>query len=233
MNHKMSPSPALLHLGCGLIAPPEWVNVDGSWNAWLAQHRALRGLLSALRLVKKSQNDVPWPTNVKIADLRRHLPFADNTFDAAYASHLLEHLYREAAVGFLRELIRVVKPGGLIRMLVPDLGAMVREYAGQAKLEDGEHEDDPARRLCGRLLMRAVSPPRGGLLHAIYHVKTDFHSHKSMYDGSSLMKLMTEAGLRDCREMGFRDSEIPFIDKVEMPGRFLNGAGVAAEGRKD
>ena len=32
----------LLHLGCGLTAPAEWLNVDGSWNAWLAQRPLLK-----------------------------------------------------------------------------------------------------------------------------------------------------------------------------------------------
>ncbi len=224
--------PRLLHLGCGLTAPDEWLNVDGSWNAWLAQRPRLKRTLTRMRLVPKSQMDIPWPTNVTIADVRRKLPFPEGVFDAAYASHLLEHLYRDAAIRFLVEVQRVVRSGGLVRLLVPDLAAIVREYRGEATMEGGLHQDDSARRLCERLLMRAESSPHRGLFRSIYAAKTDFHSHKWMYDGASLARLMTEAGLHDCQIMSYRESKIPHIDVVEMPGRFLNGAGVAVEGRR-
>jgi len=51
-----------------------------------------------------------------------------------------------------------------------------------------------------------------------------------MYDGPSLVNLMTEAGFTDCRERGFLETDIPHLDKVEMRGRYDDG--VAVEGRK-
>jgi hypothetical protein len=53
-----------------------------------------------------------------------------------------------------------------------------------------------------------------------------------MYDVNSLIRLMTEAGFVEPRERGFRETEIPHIDKVEMPHRVLNGVGVVIEARK-
>src|SRR5687767_5813097 len=103
-------SPRLLHLGCGLTAPPEWVNVDGSWNAWFAKRPRVRRALGLLRLVPRKQAEVPWPTNVKRVDLRGRLPFPDASFDAVYSSHTLEHLYRDEAIALLRESHRVLKP---------------------------------------------------------------------------------------------------------------------------
>src|SRR5438874_376345 len=77
----------LLHLGCGLTAPAEWVNVDGSFNAWLAQHPLLRKIVGVLHLVPRSQLQIEWPRNLTIADLRKRLPFPDNSFDAVFSSH--------------------------------------------------------------------------------------------------------------------------------------------------
>jgi len=42
----------------------------------------------------------------------RHLPYNDNAFDVAMAGHLLEHL--PDPVTALREMVRVVRPGGLV-----------------------------------------------------------------------------------------------------------------------
>jgi hypothetical protein len=98
--------------------------------------------------------------------------------------------------------------------------------------EEGFSADDPARRMCQRLLLRDESPPRRGLLYSIYSSATDFHPHKWMYDQASMVKLMSEAGFVRCEPKAYRESRIPLIDDVEMSGRVLNGAGVAAEGFK-
>lgn len=61
-------------------------------------------------------------------DLRRGLPFADESFDAVYGSHVLEHLDPAAGARLLRECHRVLKPAGIARIVVPDLEAIARLY---------------------------------------------------------------------------------------------------------
>ena len=174
-----------------------------------------------------------WPKNVRRADLRKTLPFVSGSFDAVYSSHVLEHMYRVEALGVLKEAWRILRPGGTCRMLVPDLKAIVQEYLGERTLPgDSGAADDRARQMCRRLLMRREESPRRGLIYGAYTALTDFHEHKWMYDGPSLVKLMTEAGFGEVRERPFRDSSIPHIEKVEQEGRVLGGAGVAAEGVK-
>jgi len=56
------------------------------------------------------------------------LPFRDASFDAVYHSHVIEHLTPRDASAFLRECVRVLKPGGAIRVATPDLEAMARTY---------------------------------------------------------------------------------------------------------
>ncbi len=93
-------SPRLLNLGCGARFHPDWVNVDF-----------------------KAQGP-----GVQTCDLTRGVPFAEASFDAVYHSHLLEHFPASAAPGFLAECLRVLAPGGILRVAVPDLEAMARLY---------------------------------------------------------------------------------------------------------
>lgn len=230
-------SPRLLHLGCGLVAPAEWHNVDGSWGAWFAQHPVLLKFLSALHILPRSASATPWPTNIQICDVRKRLPFRDNSFDACYSSHVVEHVFRDEALALLKEMRRVLKPGGVCRTLVPDLRSIVEEYMQQRKLgtwfteEQAAAGDDPARIFMVRMHTYMEYPPRG-LRQKFYTGFGNFQLHKWMYDGPSMVKLMTEAGFTNCQEKGLHDSAIPYIDKVEMPGRVENGVGVIVEGVK-
>jgi predicted SAM-dependent methyltransferase len=90
----------LLNIGCGLTFHPEWINIDV----------------------------VPSAPEVQYCDITKKLPYPDNYFDACYSSHVLEHLTKEDAHRLLAECRRILKPQGIIRIVVPNLEAMVREY---------------------------------------------------------------------------------------------------------
>lgn len=94
------PVARLLNLGCGARFHPHWVNVDV----------------------------VPADGTVLAHDLQKPLPFPDETFDAVYHSHVLEHLRHDRALPFLKECHRVLKPGGVLRVAVPDLESLAGLY---------------------------------------------------------------------------------------------------------
>jgi SAM-dependent methyltransferase len=115
-----------LQLGCGPGKTPEgWINLDGSRNARLAKYPALRRVLKAMHFLPASLLEMPWSADIVIHDLRKPLPFPDNSFCAVYGSHVLEHLYLEQAKRLLKECLRVLQPGGVLRLVVPDLQAIV------------------------------------------------------------------------------------------------------------
>ena len=224
-----------LHLGCGLNTPEGWINLDGSWNAWLAKHPIVRRVLKALHVLPASLLDIPWSPDILIHDVRKPLPFQDNSLCAIYASHLLEHLYLEEAKSLLKECFRVLQPGGILRMVVPDLRAIVFGVYGEKSFCESSDETEAiswADRLNERLRLRSPEPPSGNVFYRIYTALKDFHSHKWMYDTDSLIRYFKLVGLMVVQETQFHQSRIEGIEKIEEAGRVLNGAGICVEGVK-
>ncbi|MBD1940414.1 methyltransferase domain-containing protein [Microcoleus sp. FACHB-68] len=90
----------LLNIGCGSTFHPAWINIDVA----------------------------PQSPKVQKYDIRKKLPFLENGFDACYSSHVLEHLTKEEARNLLAECLRVLKTGSVVRIVVPDLEAIARNY---------------------------------------------------------------------------------------------------------
>jgi predicted SAM-dependent methyltransferase len=224
-----------LHIGCANIAFPEWINLDGSWNAWLAKHPFGRWVLGMLRIVPGEQLAIQWPKDILVHDVRKGLPFPDGALSAIYASHLLEHLYMEEAVKLLSECFRVLEPGGIVRFAVPDLRSIVSEYlngeSSKGQQKDVEMES-PADRLCRRLEMRPPGGQKGNILYRFYSTVKDFHTHKWMYDAESLRQHLSNAGFVNISQKSFLESEIPGIEEMEREGRFGGSSGICLEGIK-
>ena len=228
-------APLRINLGCGLLTHPNWVNVDGSWNARLAKHPFLRKALTIFRILPKEKEAVPWNRDIFLHDIRKPLPFRDNSADAIYASHVLEHLYREQGQQLARECFRVLAPGGFVRFVVPDLHAVVREYLGEHPFGETSAPQPPipaGDRMNERLLMRWPSPSNRNFVLRAYETMQDFHSHKWMYDEESLAALLRSAGFVDVARKNYAESRIPNVTDVEDASRIVNGAGVCVEGRK-
>ena len=225
-----------LNLGCGTSAAAGWVNVDGSWAAWLSRHPTLRRGLVRAGVVPAAVEDASWPKDVIVHDLRRSLPFHSESFDAVYASHVLEHLYLTDARRLLVECFRILRPGGVLRIVVPDLRDIVEEYAAARSSESHGGADasgtDPCERLNGRLMLRHEHPPRGPLHLRLYAFFSDFHSHKWVYDAPHLIAMFQQAGFEQAGLRGYLESAIEGIAHVERGDRVLGGEGICVEGRR-
>jgi SAM-dependent methyltransferase len=93
-------SEPMLNIGCGATRHPDWINLD----------------------VAAAGPDVMQ------FDVARGLPFGSGEASVCYSSHVLEHLDRAAARTLVAECFRVLKPGGVIRLAVPDLERLARDY---------------------------------------------------------------------------------------------------------
>lgn len=64
-------------------------------------------------------------------DVRCGLPFADQSVDSIYTTHMLEHFYPDELQQLLRECRRVLKPGGGMRIIVPNLASAIQAYTAR------------------------------------------------------------------------------------------------------
>jgi SAM-dependent methyltransferase len=223
-----------LHLGCWKQTPDGWINSDGSWNAWISKHTLLRKIVQFLRLAPRDQANADWGRNVLVHDVRKPLPFPDNSLSVVYASHLLEHLHFEEGQRLLKECYRVLLPGGVVRMVVPDLRVIMEDYLAGKKDEApyGDRVTANAADLVNhRLMYRPIKPATGSLPYRIYSALTDFHSHKYMYDSDSLAYHLQQIGFTEVAIRPYLDSRIPGLEQVEIERRVVLG-GIAGEGIK-
>lgn len=222
-----------INLGCGPNPPENWLNIDGSWNAWLSNHVLLRKALNSIGIVNGDSRGAKWNGGTLIHDLTKPLPFASRTVGNIYASHVLEHLYRDDGRKLLKECWRVLRPSGTCRIVVPDLRSMVMRYWSEKNGNGSESgKGAAAESLNEALAFRDPSPPRGNILLRFYYLSKDFHHHKWMYDSELLVQSMEAAGFVEVRERGYLDSDISGIEEVEQATRVLNGAGVCVEGKR-
>lgn len=214
-NPRLTPDGrALLNLGCGARMSHAWNNLDFSPYAKLRHRPLLARFLKSVGLLAPYRYDTLQTIDPQIIvwDLRNGIPFAGGTFDAIYHSHFLEHLDRGAARGVLAESYRALKPGGVTRVVVPDLAAIIARYnAGKEALDRGgpsaasaheqaitdifdqmvraEHAGTTRQRPLVRRIERLLrgNAARTGELH------------RWMYDRHSLARLLESLGYRDIR----------------------------------
>jgi SAM-dependent methyltransferase len=213
-----------VNVGSGPAEAAGWTHLDASWQARLSGNPWLAPLGRALF----GKTIGTWPPAVQYRDVRRGLGYEFDSVAVVYASHVIEHLHRSDARDFLSDAHRVLKPGAICRVVVPDVHAIVGWYL--------EHRQNTGNGSSSDLLMDmlGVEPreaPRG---LARLLGTADLHTHKWMYDEHGLEALFREAGFSNATPRAFLDSAIPRarLELVEQASRISNGAGVCVEARK-
>lgn len=104
------------------------------------------------------------------------LPFKNETIDVVYSLHTIEHLYEEEFQKFLNEAERILKPGGVFRVAIPDLAICLKMYL----------ETNDADKFCSTIYMGNREKPR--IKQKISVLLFGDRKHKWMYDGKSMKK---------------------------------------------
>jgi len=186
-----------INLGCGLAVTQGWINVDASLNALVASwpravHKLLFRLSGANRYYSLEQYCDLLENNVFVHhELSHSIPLTDGLADFVYSSHFLEHLFKQDGLRLLSECHRVLKPGGTVRICVPDLAYAVSLYS------QGEKE---------RMLEDYFF---------VEHKGSFLARHKYMYDFQLLKALLNKAGFSQVVRCEYHQGKTPDIDKLD------------------
>lgn len=202
--------PLQLNLGSGQHGPESWVNLDRSPTMLLRRLPApAKGALLKAGILRESHLQA-WAPNVVRRNLIKPFPVAPGSVDAIYSSHFFEHIYLDDAQALLRECHRILKPGHVLRLALPDGEAWARELV--------EAGDDPTgaagRRYHARLGSHPEVRPAG---KRALTFKIGGHVHRWQPTRGLVRALLVEAGFDDAAvsDRKFREGDLPEVDLIE------------------
>lgn len=143
------------------------------------------------------------------ANLLDGLPFADNELDGLMAAHVLEHFSLHDSVKVLRECHRILKPGGVMMVSVPD-AAVFRKHHYEDTVENAE-----------RIFGEPIYLGDGETTFMNYAGFT--HNHLQLFTEDSMWCCMTRAGFKTANRMNF-EAHMPCFDMC-YPVEYFGGKG--------
>ena len=164
-----------VHLGCGYRPKKDWINVDQA-----------RG----------PEVQVVW-------DLRRGLPFVDESCSAIFSEHFIEHITKEDAANLLSECHRALQPGGVLRISTPDAELFFRAYAG-----DREFLAHPG-------FTQPVDTP----VDRVNFMMREYGQHLWSYDEELLALMFQRAGFCNVIRQRFGVSAHPRMNNIDFDDR--------------
>jgi SAM-dependent methyltransferase len=187
-----------LNLGCGLSIAPGWINIDNSPNARLARYPWIRRTLWKLGVLSDRLYSVAWSDSIQTFDLRKKLPYKDSSVDFVYTSHFLEHLEHTDSRRLMSEVFRILKPGGMVRVVVPDLALGARQYVAAI-------EADPKNAKAAGEFMEWLQLNRPELRDP----------HLWMYDEGSLSGMLSGIGFTNVIVCDYRQGRVPDCEVLD------------------
>jgi SAM-dependent methyltransferase len=184
-----------LQLGAFDQVQEGWLNTDVTPHLFVARVPGLAWMLHRLGVIDDDRYAAHRSgrfRSLHYLDVRRRFRFGESTFEAVYASHLLEHLDRDVAESCLSEVHRVLRPSGILRVAVPDLNEVVRHY----------DPSDPDSFLSGLYDAHSGRRSRTSL-------------HRWMYNPSSLEALLERVGFQDVQRCEYRQGRCPDVEQIE------------------
>lgn len=195
--------------GCGLSAPSGWRNFDASPTLVLQRLPVIGGLVKR-KLVR-------FPNAVEYGDVTKRLPLDTMSCEGVYCSHVLEHLALADLRRALRETFRILKPGGVFRLVVPDLELLARSYVAD------QHESAAITFVRSTILGKEE---RSRSLAAFLRDWFGNSSHLWMWDYRGLAAELRSVGFVDIRRAQFGDSSDPRFNEAEDESRWRDSLGI-------
>lgn len=165
-----------------------------AWPKWKSLARAPQIKLELGSGAKKGRNG--WTTvdlygaDIRY-DLRKGIPLGDNTVDAIYCSHLLEHIPYQPLLRFIGECRRVLKPAGTFSVCVPNGGLYIRAYLNK------EVFSDPLAQYQGGAV------DTGSYLDQVNYLAYMGGEHAYLFDEENLVNTLRRGGFDQVRLRAF------------------------------
>lgn len=199
-----------INVGCGLSPTEGWLNYDNSPSLLIAKVPGLYRLLvgNGLQMQRRVAEQVQkGGMQIRFADVSRKIPERDASAEAIYSCHMLEHLDRSQAKRFLAEVWRVLSPGGIVRISVPDLRKLVAHYKNSGD----------ANQFVELLQMGAERPT--SVVGRVRQLVAGWRHHLWMYDAKSLSQLLVDCGFVDPKECQPGETRIPSPGALDLHER--------------
>ena len=200
--------------GCGFSAPAGWRNFNAS--------PTLR--FERLPIIGKlyTRNFKRFPDNVEYGDIARGVPVETESCAGVYASHILEHFSLEDFNNALNETFRILSPGGIFRLIVPDLYYLADNYVRRCADGDPLASTDFMRSTC-----LGIERRKKGIAGIAFEALGN-SKHLWMWDEYSLYRALNNHGFDKIRRAYFNDCEDPTFKLVEDAGRFASACAIQA-----
>jgi predicted SAM-dependent methyltransferase len=169
-----------LHLGCGSNILPGWLNTDIS----------------------------PSPSSDYL-DCTARFPFVDACLAAVFCEHLIEHFAKTSAIQMVREVFRVLRPGGLFRVVTPSLEAFA-QMTLNPKSETSLKYLDFVRRFTG-----SPQAEISDAINSIFYL----HGHRHIYAKAELDAMLAEAGFGELYHLAAGNYSDPIFAGVDGHGK--------------
>ena len=175
----------------------------------LGKVRALRGQKDLSVNVGSGGKGLPGWVNIELRrqpdttlclDIRHPLPLADASVGRMLAEHVVEHIdFRQDIPRVLADWHRVLHPGGVLRIIVPDIKRMVEAYVA----------GDEARWLELGWNLRSMPSDIHTPMHILNHTFNQDGEHLFAYDFETLSLVLRRAGFKTIEQMSYRHSRDP------------------------
>ncbi len=184
-----------LHIGCWQDVAEGWENFDASIYVKISKIPLIGNQL--LSILKAPQ----FPDKIKYGDVIKGINIEPNSCKLIFASHVLEHLTLSDFHTALNNIYTYLKPGGTVRIIVPDLQQYAQKYLQQIT------NQSEAKQASYIFMDASYLGDKDSRKTFLQRVKSIFSNsrHQWMWDEPSLTDVLEKQGFKNIKRCYYGD----------------------------